>query len=316
MFSTIVVVLMLVYSPLFALIGGSYFSANKVTQNNIQPVFQLPYATAESIVPFLEVRDQAVFYPARNWSVQDIEIEANSFIAIDLESPEKILAQKNAGAVVSIASLTKLMTALIVSEYLPPEEEIQISKSAVLMEGQMGNLIVGEKISVQNLLKIMLITSSNDATEAFRKTFAEKELDLVMLMNDKAKQLGLNNTFFSDVSGLDKNTVSTATDMAFFAKKILGNKLIANITRTVETQVKSIDNVNPHLLNNSNNILGKYSNVLLSKTGTTESAGECLLMVLTIDGKDSVAFIILGSKSRFKEMQSLISWTQSAYLWK
>lgn len=266
------------------------------------------------------------YLPVRNWNVPFAEISAKSVLSTD-EKAEKVFYQKNSSERLPIASLTKLMTALIVLDNYNLEEKIKISKAAVQIEGEMGGLVVGETLTVRNLLYVMLIESSNDAAFAFAEKIGTDKF--VELMNKKAAVLYLKNTHFANPAGFDeKNNYSTAFDLARLASAALNYPLVWEILRTKEIEVKSEavpDNPNqpifPHRLINSNKLLDVVPEIVGGKTGYTDLAGGCMILVAQLENF-KVINIVLGADGgapfldRFKETEKLINWLKEAYLWK
>lgn len=266
------------------------------------------------------------YLPVRNWNVPFTEISAKSVLSTD-DKAEKVFYQKNSSERLPIASLTKLTTALVVLDNYNLEEKIKISKTAVQVEGEMGGLVVGEILTVRNLLYVMLIESSNDAAFALaEKIGADK---FVELMNKKAVALDLKNTHFANPAGFDeKNNYSTAFDLARLASAALNYSLIWEILQIKEIEIKSeADAANsnqqvfPHRLTNSNKLLGVVQGIVGGKTGYTELAGGCMILVVQFENF-KVINIILGADGgapfldRFKETEKLINWLKEAYLWK
>ena len=120
-------------------------------------------------------------------------LSARSAIVVDGDTGE-IIFQKNMDEKLPMASLTKLMTAVIISENLDLKEKIKISQNAVAQDGVAGGLKEGEEFTAEDLMKAMLIVSSNDAAAAFQDHLAGKHLDLIALMNQKAEELGMRST--------------------------------------------------------------------------------------------------------------------------
>lgn len=253
-------------------------------------------------------------------NLKDLEIEAKASIVVEIDSKgnERILFEKNSEEPLPIASLTKLMTALVVfdlNETYDFSQLILITKEALLQESnsKYGDLRVGEKLSVENLLHIMLIESSNDA--AFALTTPIGEEGFVGLMNFYAKNLGLENTQFVNSSGLEPDdskepkNLSTTTDLAKLAKYILENyPQIFEITSKQYYEVLKPDGFVHHFIpKNINELLGEIPEIIGGKTGWALEAGGCLLLVLKGLQKDSYYIaVILGSNDRFSEMRKII----------
>jgi D-alanyl-D-alanine carboxypeptidase (penicillin-binding protein 5/6) len=241
----------------------------------------------------------------------NFEVEAKSAIAMDAETGA-IAYEKNIQEKMPIASLTKLMTALVVLDKVDLESQVIISRNAVAAEGNKGNLKVDEKITVRNLLYLLLVNSSNDAAVALAEHIAGSEDKFTGIMNKKAKALNLMNTQFANPTGLDEDgNYSTAYDLAKLAKHILDKPLLLEIIRIQSSDVFSVDGINIHHLSNTNKLLGKLPgiNIIGGKTGFTNQAGECLILAASRpENNQRVVFVILGSDDRFGEMEELVEW--------
>jgi len=259
------------------------------------------------------------FFPMRNWLVDEPEISAQSGIIINFKTENEknnILYQKNSNQVLPIASLSKIMTAIVVLENYDFEEVIKVSDKSVTTTGDTGGLIRDEDLRVKDLLYIMLMESSNDAAMALagdnpRLSYNE----FINLMNSKAKELGLKNTAFIDPMGLDPRNKSTATEIAELTKYALKFPLILEIFKTQNTTVSSIDNKFIHNLTSTNKLLGRIPQIIGGKTGFTEEAGGCMLMVSSLSNANYLITVILGSNEREIDMEKLVIWAQQAYIW-
>lgn len=253
------------------------------------------------------------FLPIRDWAVPFTEIAAKSAILTD-ESVSKIFYQKNIYEKLPIASLTKLMTAITIFENTDLNDVAIISKSAVNQEGDAGNFIVNEKTSIENLLKALLIESSNDAAFALEEYMASKNIDLINTMNIKSKALEMKDTHFSSSSGLiDEDNYSTVYDLSKLVSYSLKNRKLWDILNMQSADILSADKTYNHRLTNSNQLLKKLPEILGGKTGYTEKSGGCLLVSVKINEETKIIGIILGSNDRFGEMEKLINWVKSAY---
>ena len=143
------------------------------------------------------------FKPIRNWQVENLELEAKSAISVEIDNKgnQKVLFQKESNEVLPIASLTKLMTAEVVLKNYELSQVVEISKTAVAIEGESGKLKIGEIFKVQDLLYPLLMESSNDVAQALSEVIGERAF--VDLMNFEAENLGLKNTNFVNPTGLD-----------------------------------------------------------------------------------------------------------------
>jgi len=254
------------------------------------------------------------FLPIRDWNITDPEIEAKAALVFSPDK-NKILYQKNINQVLPIASLTKLMTALIVLENVDLEEIAIISKEAIATYGDIGGLMVKEEISVKNLLHALLMESSNDAATALAEAVQQKtNKDFIDLMNQKAEKLRLKNTNFVDSSGYDSGNVSTVEDIAQLVEYSFSQLIIWEIMRTPAIDLSSADGKINHHWVNTDELLNRLPNIVGGKTGYTEEAQGCLVLVIENNNKYLIT-IVLGAQERFLQTERLINWVQKAYRW-
>ncbi len=283
------------------------------TQGN-KIISQLP--TAENI--------ENNFLPIRNWAIQEPEISAKSAIILNFINDKKnsVLYQKNTGRILPIASLTKLMTAIIAVENYNLETVIKISENSVLIDGNSGGLVAEEELKIKDLLYIMLVESSNDAAMSLAQDNPEISYEnFIMLMNNKAKELGLSNTTFKEPVGLDSYNQSTVSEIAIIAEYAFRFPLLAEILKTSEATVYSIDKNIIHKITSTNKLLGRVPQLIAGKTGYTEEAGGCLMTISNISesvksNNNYLITVILGSTQREIDTEKLIDWAQTAWIWK
>ena len=244
----------------------------------------------------------------------DLQVKAAISVLVDSQSGEgkKVLFKKNSNEKLAIASLTKLMTANIVLENYDLSREIKISEEAVLQEGEAGKLTAGKIFSVEYLLYPLLMESSNDAAYALANDCnGMTEEKFVELMNLKAKDLGLEDTYFVNSTGLDPEqpghsiNYSTAEDLVKLTKYLLKKPLIWEILATPKFSLYG-----PELIN-TNGLLGEIPNIVGGKTGFTDQAGGCMLLVSKNKGENFLVNVILGapsSSARIEEMEKLINY--------
>lgn len=213
---------------------------------------------------------------------ETLNLAPNATSAIMIESSTgEIIFQKNANEKRPPASMTKIMSMLLIMEALEKgnitlDEEITASVNASSMGGSQIFLKVGEKMKVEDLLKGIAIGSGNDATVAMAERIAGTEEAFVKMMNDRAKELGLKNTNFKNSTGLDaENHYSTAYDMVMMAKELIKHKKILEFTGTYEDYLRK-DTDSPFWLVNTNKLVRFYNGVDGLKTGFTTDAGYCL----------------------------------------
>lgn len=250
--------------------------------------------------------------PIRKWNVETPKLSAQSVYAVEINS-SKVLLAKEPNQTRQIASLSKLITALIVIERANLKDEIVVSKNAVDTYGEMGSLVVNESLTIESLLYALLVESSNDAAVALAEKF---DGQFINFMNQKAKELNLENTHFSDSSGLSIENVSTAKDIARIMQEVIKYPLLNYIMETSQIEVSSADGKYKHKLTNSNKLLSKYPEIIAGKTGYIDEAGNCMVVALKTPSLQGIIInVILGSQDRIGEMDKLIQWEKEAFLW-
>ncbi|MEA2113624.1 MAG: serine hydrolase [Patescibacteria group bacterium] len=332
MLTKFLITISLIFSPLISLPGQISQSAPAENlSDNSEPIQESVLETEENWNTLEKYHISAIsslwlanpnFLPVRDWGVDEPEISAKAVLisnianSSSLSSKNKILYQKNVDALLSIASLTKLMTAIVVLENIDLGEEVIVSENAVNSYGARGGLVVNEKITVKNLLYVLLIESSNDAAAALAEAVQMKtEKNFIGLMNKKAEELDLKNTHFIGPSGYRPDNVSTARDLAKLVKCVLGYPLILEISRIPVIDLIPISGEKKHHLTNTNELLGNLSDIVGGKTGYTQEAQECLILIIRQSEKDYLVTVILGAQERFVQAQKLIEWVKKAYLW-
>lgn len=274
--------------------------------------------------------DQSGFIPQRKKDYADTKVFAGSSVVIDVDSGT-ILYYDKGRTQAPIASLTKIMTAVLVMEKVPNlDEAATIDSEALAADGtKVGcptsvlctteKLHNGEKITVKDLLQAMLIDSANDAAVALGKHVAGSQSAFGDMMNEKAEGLNLGDSHFCNPSGLDEDgCFSSAYDLARIAAYSMKYDLIWKIMDTQETSVRSCDGKYEHLLKNTDMLLDQIPNCLGGKTGFTYNAGKSLMLAAAdpATGKHKIVAVILNDNNRWEDMQNLIDWTFANYEWK
>lgn len=240
-------------------------------------------------------------------------LSAQAALAVDLDAGT-ILYEKNPEKPLLPASTTKIVTALVAMDYYPMDAVIKVGR--VSIEGQKMGLIQGEEITVKSLLYGLLIYSANDAAEVLATNFPGGRDMFINVMNLKASELHLENTSFSNPSGLDGNGHhSTAKDLIRVAEVAMREPLFREMVAIEEKRVTSVDGTIEHRLVNINELLGEVEGVLGVKTGWTENARENLVTYIERDGK-KIMIVLLSSQDRFGETEELINWIFDNYEWK
>jgi D-alanyl-D-alanine carboxypeptidase (penicillin-binding protein 5/6) len=244
-------------------------------------------------------------------------LSAYAVIVVDMDSGV-ILYDKNPDEKLLPASTTKIVTALTALGAYDPNQLINVQNLSVV--GQKMGLVEGEQISIRSLLYGLLVYSANDAAEALAQNYCNSEGScgrdiFIEAMNQKAHELNLANTHFTNPSGLDaEDHYSTARDLARASGEAMENLLFAKIVGTKEIGVASSDGKITHKLVNINELLGVVPGVLGVKTGWTQSARENLVTYIKRDDK-KLMLVILGSQDRFGETRALIDWIFGNYEW-
>lgn len=241
------------------------------------------------------------------------EFSAFSVLAVDVDSGV-ILYEKNPEIQVLPASTTKIMTALVAMEAYDINQILSIPQIKTV--GQKMNLVLNEQITVRDLLYGLLVASANDAAEvlAYHYPLGGRQ-GFIARMNQKAKEIGMKDTYFVNPTGLDEiGHLSTARDMVTLSIYAMQNDFFASVVGTKEIIVESVDKKHKHRFSNINQLLGMVEGVLGVKTGWTENAKENLVSYVQRDGR-SVSIALLRSNDRFGESEKLIEWIYQNYSW-
>jgi len=211
---------------------------------------------------------------------------------IDLADGSVLFAHR-AGQPRPIASITKVMTALIVLERNPRlAGTVRVSRIAARQEPTKIGLRRGQRISVNDLMYGLLLWSGNDAAVALAEHVAGSVPAFLRLMNAKAGSLGLEHTRFASPSGLNDRGVSTARDVAVLARIALRNHLFADLVHTRRHRIRG-PRTQLHRLRNLNRLLDSYPGALGVKTGYTRASGECVVGAARLHGH-AVLAVVLG----------------------
>ncbi len=227
---------------------------------------------------------------------EDLAPNAKSAIMIEASTGE-ILFQKNKDEKLAPASMTKMMSMLLIMEEIESgnlkwDEMITTSEKASSMGGSQIFLKVGEKMSVTDLLKGVAIASGNDAVVALAERISGSEEAFVKRMNTRAKDLGLRNTNFVNATGLTAdNHYSSANDMSLIAKELVKHEKILEFTSTYEDYLRK-DTKSPFWLVNTNRLVRFKEGVDGLKTGFTDEAGYCLTATMKKDGMRLITVVM------------------------
>ncbi|MCW2921191.1 MAG: D-alanyl-D-alanine carboxypeptidase [Thermoleophilia bacterium] len=219
-----------------------------------------------------------------------------------------------------IASLAKLMTALVAVERVQPDELVTIPAAVndLAADASRMDARAGEKWPARDLLRAMLVYSANDAALAFAYHLGDgSETRFVELMNDKAEELGLEDTTFASATGLDTpgtSSISTPVDLVALAREALRDESIRSAVAEDEVQLTRPNGEKLDLLANRNPLLGTYDGVDGVKTGFTDAAGY-MLLVHQVDAKTDgellvATFASTTEKTRISDAKALLGWAR------
>jgi len=245
--------------------------------------------------------------------ILDLDISADAALAIDVESGE-ILYEKNKDAVHPIASISKLMAALVLVDHNPNwQNKIHLSYFQD-SSGKEYKFSAEENLTAEQIFNIALVGSINPAVNLFPKLSGLDKNSFISAMNKKAVTLNLKNTHFEDIAGLSAKNISTATEVVILLQEALKNEKIyqAISAKNYEFQTET----NSYQIQNTNDLLNHDSfKILAGKTGSTDEAGFCLTTLGEIHNRKIIT-VILGADSeanRFQDTKALYWWVENNF---
>lgn len=252
-------------------------------------------------------------YPVADNNVKPPIISARSAVVVDINSAS-VLYEKNPNEKLLPASTTKIMTALVALTHFSLEDVVTV-KQADRAIGQTMKLTAGERMRIHDLLYGLLLESGNDAAFTLAENFPGGYNAFVAEMNRLAEKFHIENTQFRNVSGVEQiDHYTTVKDLAQLAAIAMKNPVFSEIVSTKEAVVTNLEKTTVYHLSNRNELLGIVAGIRGVKTGWTEQAGECLVTDTLRDGNEIIV-VVLGSRDRFGESQSLIEWVYRAHTW-
>jgi serine-type D-Ala-D-Ala carboxypeptidase (penicillin-binding protein 5/6) len=291
------------------LIGGIYSLWSGVT----------PCVATQYIIPDPPIQEPILlssFFPPvtpiKNKHSLGPILSAKSVIALDIDSGV-ILFEKNIYERLPIASITKIMTALIVLEYIKDlSQSVTIPRQVITIEPSKMNLLPGDILSVRQLLLGALIHSANDAAFVLSTLIP----DFIVLMNQKATELHLYDSHFSNTIGWDEdNNFSSAYDLSKMMIFAIQKPLIYEAISTRETNVVS-QKGKTYTLKTTNKLFESFLDEIGGKTGTTDNAGPSLLNIFRTPNKHRILTVVLNSSDRYTETKVLSYWIIQNFEWK
>lgn len=251
--------------------------------------------------------------PQKKTDVSNPNILADRIVLLD-DNTKYSLYSKNSSEQVPIASITKIMTAVTSFDIYSPNDILTTSKEAAEINGSKVFLKEGEKMKFSDLMYGLLLPSGNDAA----KTIAEgkmTEKQFVDLMNKKAQDIGMQNTHFMDVAGLDDTGHSTAYDIAILFSYAIKNTEIMKVVNTAEYTITSVDKAETHELKNSNRLVSSdtpLEGVIGGKTGFTPDAGHSLVCAAQRSGTTLISVVLKtnsnAASASADETRKLLDW--------
>lgn len=233
-------------------------------------------------------------------NANSLEINAKSAVLMDAETG-MVLYTKNATEALAPASVTKIMTLLLVAEAIDKDmisldDKVLVSANAASMGGSQIFIKEGEEFTVEELVKSTVIASANDAAVALAETVAGSEGAFVDRMNQRAKELGMNNSHFENATGLDDtvvNHVTSAYDIALMSRELLKYSIVTDYSKIWQDSIRNGE----FILTNTNRLVRYYEGCTGLKTGSTDKAGFCISATAKRDGMHLIA-VVMGSETR------------------
>ncbi|MCM3784071.1 D-alanyl-D-alanine carboxypeptidase [Neobacillus mesonae] len=279
--------------------------------------------TAALIVPSIAYAEEPVSpQPDNTTPAVDLAQSAKSAVLLDADTGT-IIYEKNGHEKLPPASITKIMTMLLTMEAIKSgqlkwTDKVRASEYASSMGGSQIFLEPGEEMTVDEMLKGIAMASGNDASVAMAEKIAGSEEAFVKLMNDRAKELGMNDTHFANCNGLPvENHYSSAHDIAIMSRELLKHKEITKYTGAYQDYLRK-ETAKPFWLVNTNKLVRFYSGADGLKTGYTSEAKFCLSATAVKDGMRVVA-VVLGepnTKTRNSEVSNMFDYAFSQYAMK
>ena len=264
--------------------------------------------------------EEALDVPNRTWDLEApvLELQSASYVLME-GSTGMVLYEKNMHEVLPPASITKIMTLLLIYEALEAErivmeDIVTVSEHAASMGGSQVFLEVGETQNVETMIKCISIASANDACVAMAEHLAGSEEAFVKQMNEKAKQLGMNDTVFVNCCGLDVDGhVSSAYDVALMSRELMTRfpEISTFATTWMDTITHTTRNGQSSFgLTNTNKLVKQYQGITGLKTGSTAKAKYCLSATANRNEIDMIAVVMAApdTKTRFQEAAKLLNY--------
>ena len=285
------------------------------TISAINSVPDIPLVAQAYLLPLA----QPTFGPFRDRTASgsaDPVIDASAAIAVHLES-DTILFSKNEYVRLPIASLTKILTALVATELFDMGDVVTVSSASVRVDGIKTTLAENQQIIVRDLIGMMLVESSNDAAYALAQRAKERGIDFVSAMNITANRIGIGGCHFTDPAGLDDQAYCNARDLVRLVQAINSQASgLWTILGTSKWPIHDQFGVVTREATTTNELLYAIPGVLGGKTGNTDGALGCMMLSVQLpNNRGRLVTIVLGSRQRFADTRALVEWVSHAYQW-
>jgi D-alanyl-D-alanine carboxypeptidase (penicillin-binding protein 5/6) len=302
--------LFVILAIVISISGGLFlkFSNNTTTPFSIQSPLPKLFSPNQQVLAYKEFWKPTMSSPIKS-SVTFPSITAHSVLVYDTAT-DTVLVDKDSRKRLPIASITKIMTAIVIIENENLDERVTVSKRAATIGENSMMLKENEQFTRRELLYGLILPSGNDAAEVLAETSSVGRENFVYLMNKKAEELGLSDTRFTNPSGLegDGNQYSTGYDLLVITRYGLSLSEFAKIVSTVEYEIEESMYHGYYRLFNDTNLLTSYPGVKGVKTGFTNEAGMCLVSYLDYRGHKIIA-VMLNSENRRQEMKDLLDYS-------
>ena len=293
----------LIFSVVASLPFATYASGDETSQSSL-------------VEYYYSLEDDSVF-TVSDLPQPSLDVYGKGMVLIEA-STGTVLFEENKDEKLPPASVTKVMTMLLIMEAVDQgkitfDDKVSASEHAVSMGGTQIYLELGETMTVHELLKAVAVPSANDAAVALAEYVAGSESEFVRLMNQRASELGMNNTNFTNCTGLfdDENHYTTAYDLALATRELLTHPKILEYTTIWMDSLRNGE----FGLSNTNKLLRTYSGMNGMKTGYTKLAGHCLSGTALRNGMQLIA-VVLGSSSsaeRFDAVTKMLDYGFSTF---
>ncbi len=300
---------LLIFIPVILFAGFLLLHRGKSQKNNVLP--EAPPSAEELISQHYyntlthKPSDETPFVLTTEESTADEPIISGKSAIVVEKDNGKILFDKNSNEKLKLASLAKIMTAVVVLEHKDLNEKTTVSEKASSIGENIMGISAGETYTLNELMYGLLLNSGNDAAYALAEDVTGDSDTFVSWMNLKAVDLGLNDTHFSDPSGLDDASYTTTRDLVVLTEYAMRFPEFREIVGTFSKELPYSDEHKYLYLENQTNLLTTYPGDIGVKTGYTEEAGLCLVSYAVNGGKEMIG-VVLDSQNRKGDMVLLL----------